>query len=432
MFTFVLFSCEKDLRIFLRRGKGQKNKRKIFSFPLGHPSHRTSFYSHRRMPTPNTRRTTRSASQKAKSAIANIYRPTAGKTKVREVISIEHIPPERSLNDHINERLVNLPKSSEEIQNLKPNDSDNSSDTEFKSVLELNISLEEKTLENSVCINNESETTFNNIYSSSTMAMDQNQLNELINQISTKVSSELDNKIDEALTKKLGNSKNSRSRTSSVRIGNKESELEEEIQVADEDVTTNDVRHETRFERQLSEVSKLSARRFLELHPWSSMISWVNPLDQQLTQLSQLTNADIIQCITRFTALNLEKEENVRKKLLNYAISKAGTAENDRTLKALVINIDNGVQIKTPLTISDIDNLWNTLQIEKLTRPTSVGHYSFRNQNSKNSTSKKFVSKSYCYDFNKPEGCARKVCHFQHKCQKCDSPDHGKHKCPKE
>jgi len=381
------------------------------------------------MPTPNTRRTTRSASLKAKSAIASLYKPGTNKPKTRELVSIEQIPPERSLNDHIDAHLLN-PKVHSNSQNSKTNSLESlnkSSDLEFKSILELNISQDD-TIENL-----EDDT----LISKNLLNMDQNQINELITQISTQVSASLDTKIDEALTKKLsdstGTSKENanqqpRSRTGSVKFNNGVTELEDEIE--EECVITN-VRHETKFERQLSEVSKLSARRFLELHPWSSMISWVNPLDQQLTQLSQLTNSDIIQCVARFSALNYEKEEATRKRLLNYAISKAGTIENDRTLKALVINIDNSIQIKTPLSIADIDNLWNTLQIEKLTRPASVGHSSFRS-NTKNANSKKFVSKNYCFDFNKPEGCSRKICHFQHKCQKCDATDHGKHKCPKE
>ena len=37
----------------------------------------------------------------------------------------------------------------------------------------------------------------------------------------------------------------------------------------------------------------------------------------------------------------------------------------------------------------------------------------------------------FCFDFQEASGCSRRKCSFKHKCAECESPDHGKCRCPK-
>ena len=188
------------------------------------------------------------------------------------------------------------------------------------------------------------------------------------------------------------------------------------------------VRHESCFERQLNEVGKLTHKRFRALHPWSCELPWVSSLNSTPTDMKHIGINEMIQSINRFCGVYKDSSQTTRVRLLNYFLSKpklVRTRVNDNMLKTVVTTIDQSVDDSSPVSFSDIDHLWTNLQLANM----ELNFNTDQTEKIKNKKGSDFKSNKTCHNFNSNKGCDRDFCGFVHKCNNCESEEHGASEC---
>ena len=192
------------------------------------------------------------------------------------------------------------------------------------------------------------------------------------------------------------------------------------------------------FERRLAEVSKLDARRFAILHPWSQQFSFVAARHATITKLENFKNHEIYRCVMRYCALYFDQNPD-RARLYCYLLSKIPQplTDTDQILKSLLRSVDISFETQCPLKTQEVDSLYSNYQIERSFQSThpaapAAGPHSFRTSyekrgNGHQSSSGQARQKNVCIDFQR-NACSRNNCKYRHKCEKCEG-DHGADFC---